>query len=280
MSTRPTLLVLLGCLAVFASTTVRAQTGEPSPVLSELLSAPELLDEATQLFDRGVDLYEDEPEQARRLFTEAMIRYDAMVEQHEIQNTELLLNLANSAMLAKDTGRAVLAFRRAQRLSPSNARVQRGLAQARGRVGVDMDRSSGAHMQEFLLAWRGVVPRSGLAGIAIAGYLVLWGLAFCRLLGVASWTRTVLLPSAIVTGVSLGLLLFEQRAIASSKDAVINREAEALNGPSEGVYEPTFDHDLPAGVEATMLERRDGWIRIELIDGRQTWVRESAATPI
>ncbi len=243
---------------------------------SEVANAPALLQEATDLFDRGVALYDDQPEQARQLFAEAMIRYEAIVEHHGIQNTDLLLNLGNAAMLADDSARAVLAYRRAQRLSPDHPRVRRSLAQARARVGVDLDPSTGARLQGLLLSWRGVVPRSVLAGIALVGYMVLWALALCRLLGVAPWSRTLLVPAVIATGLALGLLLFEQRVIASSHDAVVNRDVMALNGPSEGVYEPTFDHDLPAGVEVTILEQRDGWVRVQLIDGRQTWVRASA----
>ncbi len=246
----------------------------------EIAPADELLEQATSIFQRGVDLSERDPQAARDLFKQAMVLYEAIVEHHGIRNADLLVNLGNAAMLAGDTGQAVLAYRRAHRLRPTDPRIRRSLAFARSRVGVDLTASPEQRLHQAALAWRGVIPRNAMAWASIVGYLALWMLALARLFGKAPWSRSLLVPSLILAVLPLGLLAYEQRAIASLHEGVIVTRTPALNGPSEGVYEPTFDRDLPAGMEVTLGERREGWVRVRLIDGRETWVRESAVREI
>lgn len=243
---------------------------------TEVLSASDLLERAESFFERGVERFERDGEVARALFEQAAIHYDAVVEHHGIRNAPLLVNLGNAAMLAGDTGRAVLAYKRAEVLEPMDEHVRRSLAQARGRVGVELKPSVDTRMHDLLLAWRGVIPRRAMLWTSLLGYVALWLLALLRLHGRAPWSRRLLAPAITLCAIPMALLLHEQRVIESSRDGVLMRDAPALNGPSEGVYEPTFDRGLPAGVEVRVLETRDGWARVELIDGRETWVPESA----
>ncbi len=252
-----------------------------SGVLAEEIAPPEeLLEQASTLFEQGVDLSERDSQGARDLFEQAMVLYEAIVEHHGIRNADLLVNLGNAAMLAGDTGRAVLAYRRAHRLRPDDARIRRSLAFARSRVGVDLAASPEQRLHHAMLAWRGVIPRSFMALASLVGYLLLWALAIARLFGRAPWSRSLLVPSLLLAALPLGLLAYEQQAIASLHEGVIVTPTPALNGPSEGVYEATFDRDLPAGMEVTLGERREGWVRVRLIDGRETWVRERAVREI
>ena len=47
-------------------------------------------------------------------------------------------------------------------------------------------------------------------------------------------------------------------------------------GRSEAVYDPTFSGPIRAGVEGAIVERREGWVRLRLRSGSETWVRASA----
>lgn len=239
-------------------------------------SASDLLQRAEDFFQRGVDRFERDGEVARALFEHATIHYDALVERHGIRNAPLLVNLGNAAMLAGDTGRAVLAYKRAEVLRPMDALVRRSLAHARARVGVELKPSVESRVRDLLLAWRGIVPRRAMLWTSLSAYVALWVLAILRLHGLAPWSRRMLLPAIVLCTLPMALLFHEQRSIEKARDAVLMRDAPALNGPSEGVYEPTFDRDLPAGVEVRLIESRHGWARVELIDGRETWVPLSA----
>jgi SH3-like domain-containing protein len=43
-------------------------------------------------------------------------------------------------------------------------------------------------------------------------------------------------------------------------------------GNGEG-YDPQFEQPLHDGIEFRVIEQRGGWLRIELADGNQGWVR-------
>jgi len=265
-------ILLITILACAASASPNA-----TPPTTPTIPPPEvLLKQAQSFFQQGIDESERDPDRARLLFEQAMIRYQAIEDHAGIHNTRLLINMGNAAMLAGDVARGVLAYRRAQRLSPMDARVRDSLAQARTRVGVSFQPSLGTRLERLVLGWRGFIPRSALLITAIAGYVLLWGLALVHLLGVARWSRVLLVPAIVGTLVSLSLLLFEQRVIHNSHDAVVLTQSVALNGPSEGVYERAFDRPLLPGIEVRVIEDRDGWAHVRLIDGRRAWVRESA----
>ncbi len=263
--------LLLTCILAVLAPVARCDTVAP---------APELLEQATELFERGIDLSETDPDAARDLFELAMIRYEAIVEHHGIRNADLLLNLGNAAMLAQDTGRAVLAYRRAHRLRPDDPRIRRSLAYARSRVGVDLTTSPERRLHRAMLAWRGVIPRKTMVFASLVGYLLLWVLAILKLVATAPRSRSLFVPSLLLAALPLGLLAYEQRAIDALHEGVIMSRTPGLNGPAEGVYEPTFDRELPAGMEVTLQEQREGWVRVRLIDGRETWVRASAVRKI
>jgi SH3-like domain-containing protein len=46
------------------------------------------------------------------------------------------------------------------------------------------------------------------------------------------------------------------------------------------VFEPAFEGPIPAGTEARIVEDRDGWARLRLIDGRECWLPRSAVEAV
>src|SRR5690606_30939064 len=62
-------------------------------------------------------------------------------------------------LLAGDVGRAVLAYRRAERLDPRAPRGRSSLTYARSLVGTAAPEGGQALAEDALLWWRGVVPR-------------------------------------------------------------------------------------------------------------------------
>jgi len=237
-----------------------------------------VLERALSLFERGLETKPHDPEAARVLFEQAAASMDRARELAGVRNHRLLLNLGNAYLLAGDVGRAVLNLRRAERLRPTNGRVQAALMSARGRVGAALSPSAEERMRMALLAWRGTVPRSVLTWVVIAGYGLLWMLAIAKQFGRRTGGAKAAIGVGAISALALGMLWMDHEMMVEQDQGVVVSPGGIVgrNGPSEGVYEASFADPLPAGVEVRVLERRDRWARVRLLDGRETWVPEAA----
>jgi hypothetical protein len=268
-------MVLLALALLVWASPAPAQTGQR---LGSQASPSELLAAAEARFDLAVQRFKDEKVLTPALFREAAMAYDAILD-GGVVNARLLLNAGNAWLLAGDTGRAVLAYRRAERLKPVDLTVQKSLAHARAQVGLALAPSAGYRLSSALMAWRGWIPRSWILTGALGAYALLWTMAAARF---TPWSRLSRPGLAWVCAGAAGLctlmLWADRRASSGSRDGVIVAPAgaDARNGPSSGVYDPSFDQPLAPGVEVKVLEERLGWVRVLLIDGRETWVEARA----
>jgi len=259
---------------VFVASPVHGDLAPSSEPTSALAAATTLIERSMAQFHRGVEIMPDDPEAARALFSQAAAGLDRARELAGTENHRLLLNIGNAHLLAGDIGQAVLNLRRAERLRPANDRVASALADARSRVGASVVPDARARLLDAAFSWRSVVPRGVLMWIVVGGYVVLWTLAVVRRAGFGRIGVRAAVGVGIVASVTLLVLLGDQAMMVQTDDAVIVAPGgvTGLNGPSEGVYEPSFEDALPAGLEVRVLEVRDGWARVTLIDSRETWV--------
>jgi hypothetical protein len=239
----------------------------------------DLLGRAGERFTAGLAAHEARAGSGQADFLAAAALYHELIDQHGIQNHALHANRGAALLLGGDVGRAVAAFRRAQRLAPDDPAVVNGLAAARARVQTAVTPAPESHLREALLAWRGRVERATLLGIAVTAYIVAWLAGAARVLGV----RRAIPVAAAAAAVSLlaAAPLAIEAFFENRRDAVVvAAEVVGLNGPSHGAYAPTFESPLTAGVECEIIERRDGWARVRLADARETWLPADAVEPI
>lgn len=277
-----TLLSLVAALLLALPATAQEGSFTLPPAAGTEASPEELLASATTRFGRAVEMLKRDRVVASSLFREAGAAYTAIYDAG-IENHRLLLNAGNAWMLAGDVGHAVLAYKRAERLRPHDEQVQRSLAFARSRVGIDIRPSRTQRLIAFVTSWRGVIPRAWLTWAVLGGYVVLWVMATLRLTrhrGLSRPKLAVALGVLVLLGV--GLIAIEQRLRVAEGEAVVVAAAgvTARNGPNEGVYDPAFDQPLPPGVEVRLLESREGWQKIRLLDGREAWVPRRTLEPI
>jgi hypothetical protein len=236
-----------------------------------------LLDEANAKFNQGVEVSGKDRRAAAGLYTEAIARWRRIAEEGDVHSTRLNTNMGNAYLLEGDVGRAVASYKRAERLNPRDAEAKAGLAAARARVGTEVKESGESRAQRWLLSWRGIVPRGvwlwSFAGLYLGG----WGVAMARGAGwrrAPGWLGPAMVAAAVVC---IGPLVAEEMLWRGRPEVVVVADGTVgRNGPSEAVYEATFKEPLKAGVEAKVLERRGGWERLRLADGRETWVAEGS----
>jgi hypothetical protein len=263
MTMRWLVLAVLGLSAL-------AQGQEPS-------SPRDLAERAAELINESERLRAEQPEESDRLLDEATRIYQRLSDDRSVRSAELERSLGASLLMLGETGRGVLHLRRAERLDPTDRATRESLAYARDQVRSGVTPSVGSRVRAAALWWRGHVPRRVVLGGALASWVLAWSIAIGR--RVRGWRG-----GGVVIGTLLGITVAGGGLLGSefwldrvSREAVLVEDGVlARNGPSEAVYPPTFTEPMRAGVELRVLERREGWARVELGNGQETWVPADA----
>jgi hypothetical protein len=234
-----------------------------------------ILDEAQSAYDRGVRELPEGGPRARDSFRAAALRYRQLVDDGVV-NGAILYNLGNAELQAGALGRAILAYRRAERFMPGDDRLAHNLAHARSLRATSVDASGGRAIAKALLAWHaGTTTRARLHAVA-AVYALAWILLFAALARPAPWLRGtagVLLLVALPLGMSVGADLFTD---APAIGVVVAAQTAARKGPGAG-FEPQFVEPLPEGTEFDVVARQGDWLEIELPDAKTAWIVASDA---
>ena len=189
----------------------------------------------------------------------------------------LQVDWGNAALGAQDSGRAVLAYRRALRLAPGNARARANLAWLRDQQPVWLPRPTSAGAIDSLLFWRERFTPTQLllaGAVAFAGAALLlapWSPRQPRWLRSAG--AVLLLASATATASALFTDDHDDALVVVADGAVL-RTADSLGAA------PAFANPLPAGTELGRIESRQAWLRVALADGTVGWLPAASVAPV
>lgn len=228
-------------------------------------------------FRQATELMKSDPGKARELFQKAALAFERLNREGSIENGKLYYNIGNIHFRLGDLGRAILNYRKAERLTPHDANLQQNLDYARSRCVDKIEARPQARVFHTLFFWHydfSLVTRAFL-------FLVFLNLTWC-LGGVAlfrprPWLRRSILGCCLAgsaLAVSIGIEAWQEAA--ARPGVVLAPEIVARKGDST-TFDPTFKEPLHAGTEFTVVEERKGWYHIELPDGRRCWIPESSA---
>jgi tetratricopeptide (TPR) repeat protein len=227
---------------------------------------------ANEAFRTALAREADDPEEAMLLFEQSIAGYESIIERGGIESGKLRYNLGNAYLRAGDVGRAILNYRRAQRLMPDDPNLAMNLAEARSRV-LEQIRPGPAHGAAALVAWHtdlGMGVRVGAFALAFGGMWIV-GLVRLRRPDRAPWGLAV--ACGVVWVLALASLVYEeyeQRTVRAA--VVVAEEVTGMKGPNAEAYAASFSRPLTAGIEVRIREERGRWLRVALADGRETWV--------
>lgn len=258
-------------LAALAST-----LGVPAQSLDQAIdpaSAEVLFSEANDLFRQANESAESDSARAYELYQGAALRYERLIREGGIRNARLYYNLGNARFRMDDLGRAILNYRRAERLLPGDDNIGRNLEYARSRRLNRFDEMVEARVLKTLLFWHydlSARTRTVLFGVF---WLGLWCVAALRLWRRELVSRLLVGMLGVAAAMFLGSIAAEQMlATADEFGVVVAEETVARLGDGEN-YQAAFTESLHAGVEFRLLEERPGWRNVELPDGRTCWIR-------
>jgi hypothetical protein len=239
-----------------------------------------LFTQANQFF-REANTTTNDPEKARNLYEKAILNYEKIISDGHIKNSKLYYNLANAYFLKEDIGRAILNYRRAQKLDKSDTNIQKNLAFARSRRIDKVEVKPEKRILQTLFFWHYDFPIRTkflitcilFAIVCISGILMLcYGRA-------ASFLATAVF-CGILTVCFLASVILEARTRANTICGVITAGqvvARQGDGPN---YPASFKDPLHAGTEFDLLEKRPGWFHIRLSDDSEAWIPDNTAEVI
>jgi tetratricopeptide (TPR) repeat protein len=267
-SHRSYLLLLPLCLA-FAS----AAKAAPALPRDQLYA---LLQEANTAFQTANAA--KTPDAARPLYDKAILLYEKIIDQGGVRNAGLYYNLANAYLLKEDLGRAILNYRRAEKLDVSDLNVKKNLSFARSQRADRVETSTQRRVLETLFFWHYDFSLKTKALLASLFFGIL-----CTVLALIVWLGrgSAATVTAVLSGVLflclLTSLLVQARQEAGTRYGVITA-AEVVARQGDGPnYPPSFKDSLHAGLEFTLVEHRPGWLHIELADGADAWIPDDTA---
>jgi len=198
-------------------------------------------------------------------YSEAATAYETLLQQR-YRSAALYYNLGNAYFKSGETGRAIAAYRLAQRLAPRDPDIRANLRFARDTVGAAKGRQS----------WQWLLNVLSLEELTLLTAAAVWGcitLSVCMQLR-RSWApalrpyRNLAGALAVCTLAWLGVMAEDR--LGRSAAVVIVEKGVLRYGPFEEAQ--TF-LTLRDGAELRVLNRKDSWLQVANGANRVGWVQ-------
>ncbi len=239
------------------------------------LTPKQAVEQALQAYRNGLDTtdYNARIEHFRR----AMRLFLYVVDDHHIENAELLVNLGNAAMQAGEPGYAIWAFRKACRINPGHRQAGQNLEFARQNLLPHwVPRPETGSLLDNFFYWYRIMPLAAKTMI-ITSCFILFAFATAVYIRWRLNAARNIAALLFIVWITLFTVNFMQKhRPADNTDAVvITGDLQACSADSTGAL-PRFSQPLPAGTELKISQIRGEWAHIALHDNRDAWVKSSA----
>ncbi len=198
--------------------------------------------------------------------------YQEMIDDGAVSGA-VFYNQGNAWMRAKQPGRAIAAYRQAQRYLPRNPYLDANLQYALGP-------GASAHRPIFetILFWQNWLGYPEKFYAAAAAALLTFCFAIIMLFTSRHrlWRRLVLAGAAITALMIISAAYDWYRFDYVVRGVITQADVVARKGNAES-YEPALNEKLSEGTEFRLLERRGDWLLIRLPGGQEGWIDQRAA---
>lgn len=214
-------------------------------------------------FDTANKLY------AQGKFADAAAAYEKMIHSGAASPT-LYFNLGDAYFKSSQIGRAIVAYRHAERMTPRDPDIRANLQFARNQV------SGPTTLTSRWQRWLGELSLNEWTALAAAAFWLLFVLLAIgqfrpqlrRTLRLYQWCAALLL---LIFGTGCGMGFVEHQ---NHLAVVIAPEATVRNGPFEESPDSFTAHD---GAEFEVLDRKDDWLQVTDHRGRVGWLKSQSA---
>jgi tetratricopeptide (TPR) repeat protein len=214
-------------------------------------------------------------------YDEAIAGYEDIIAMG-VRNSDVYYNLGNAYFKQGDMGRAILNYRRAQRLDPPDTDIAANLALARTQTVDKLEVPPEGvliNIVEIAEEWLTL----NQAALLALGLWLLIGVAFIVAIFQPRWRRLSAGVMAILAiFLLIGLISMANRLYRETQSppaVIIAPKVDVTSGPGGG-DQYLVEFELHAGAEVRLLESRVGWRRITLPGNLQGWVPSEAVEPV
>jgi len=235
-----------------------------------------ILQEAQQAFNHGAEIRNTNPDAAAQAFSESADKFQLLVDSG-IHNSKLYYNLANAYLESNQLGKAILNYRRAEKLTPNDPRLNKNLSYARSLCRNQFTTTGKKAFLHTLFYWHYNTPLRWRYAIAITLYIVFWLLMIARTYLPRYRWRYFLIP-CLILWLALGISVGAETLVQSKQiqGVIVVDEVTVRKGNGHG-FEPQFKEKLYQGVEFNILENLGNWLHIELANGKTGYIQTDQA---
>lgn len=210
-------------------------------------------------------------------FNAAIESYSAIADKG-YESANLYYNLGNSYYRAGNMGKAVVYYKKALKLEPSNADAKANLAMAKARCVDKIEQVPEFMVVTWVKKLRDTFSSDTWAyiGLVAVFFLCVIPLFFRYVIKNGSGKRVAFILWLIVLVVVILSFAFSfssyKKAKGGDEAVVVSAVGSIKSSPSQD-GNPVFI--LHQGTDVKILETVEDWCKIEIADGRQGWVKSS-----
>ncbi len=251
-----------------------------SSAAGETLSAHEKADmfsRAKKAFSEGNTLRAQKPLAARQEYSRAASLFERIASEGRVRNGKLYYNIGNVCFLNDQIGRAILNYRKAERLITRHDDLKRNLNAARLRRKDRIEVETRTKAMEILFFWHYDFSLRARLILCVLCLEVILALATLGLLRPQHRTRWPIVTAAVLCLSLAASVLVEEHARITTREGVITAEKIVARKGDGEAYSPSFNAPLHEGTEFFVQEERGVWLHVRLTDGRTCWIPKAAA---
>jgi len=231
---------------------------------------------AESLFLRANDLFQEginspSAERAQKIQRAASL-YEQLVNEKGVRNGYLYYNSANCYFHLGQVGKAILNYRRAEKLTPNYSDLKQNIKSALARRKDRIEKSQIRSIAQTLFFWHNLMSLRTKITLFSSLFSVIWILLLVKLFlrrPIVKWGVVVCIFVTVVFGVSAALDVYADRSVRFG--VILSEATTPRKGPGES-YAESFKEPLHEGTEFRLRDAQGEWFLVELDNGKLCWV--------
>ena len=192
-----------------------------------------------------------------------------------VNSGAVLFNQGNALVRAGQTGRAIAAYRQAQRSRPADPYLAANLQYALGSASAETAQSRPLVL--YVLFWQDWIGYAAKFRLLAAAAAATFALACAGLFMQNPWPKRLTIAALVITGILAVSAAYDwNRFDRTRHGVVVANDVIARMGYNES-YQPAFTQPLADGAEFTVLDSHGDWLFIRLPGNQEGWIKKDAA---
>ena len=255
-------IITIGALFLSPAHPVQGKNQSATTFLSHNQEIEESVDAASSFMEAHKYYNEEKYDQAASLYEELI--------QSGIRNGEIYYNLGNSYFKMGMLGKAILSYRLAELYNPRDEDLQANLRYARQLTKDKIEEKQFLPFIKEFCFWYSKLNLKELMIVFLIVHGIFWIVATIRTFWKKEHQNLILLTNlvlVIIIGCSLTLKMYNRTY--NIEGVVLTKELTVRSGNGTN---NTALFQLHDGAEFKIIKQDEGWIKIELKDGKRGWV--------